>query len=133
MTVTASRDQQAALTRMKRQARLNLGASLLMLAGFVFLWRLAHLSGWFTVVGVLLLVEALGYVVFVNRLTVDLNFWRRNWLQVMTAFAIWSVAADVVARQISSVFGAALTAFTCFWIAVGLLIYVGIRRRRSSA
>lgn len=103
-----------------------------MLAGLVIAWRFAHLSGWFAAFGVLLAVQALGYMAFVNRLRFDLGFWRRNWLQVTIACAIWSTAVDAVAEQINFVLGAVLTVFTCFWIVVMLVIYVGLRRSRSS-
>ena len=81
----------------------------------------------------MLAVQALGYMVFVKRLSLDFQFWRRNWLRVMIAYAIWWCAVDVVAAQISFVFGAALTAFTCLFIGGMVLAFVRLRRIRSSS
>ena len=132
MAVTARRDPQVALARMRQRAKLDLVASFLILCAFAVAWRLAHLSAWFVVFGILFVVQSLGYAVFVKRQGADVNFWRRKWLQLMIASIIWSAAVDVVAEQISFVFGAVLTAFTCLWIGGVLLVWVRLRRKHSA-
>jgi len=55
------------VTRMQRRAAIDLALSLLIVFALAFLWLAAHLPGWFVSLGVLLLIQAIGYMVFVYR------------------------------------------------------------------
>src|SRR5437899_12677617 len=95
---------QRATKRMRIRAVLDLVCSLLMLMGFVFLWQLAYLAVWFVVLGVLLLMQAIGYAVFTYRIKFDAAGWRCQLIPMMRAYAIWTVAEKVVTAQITIVF-----------------------------
>src|SRR5712691_1220148 len=90
-----------ALARMRRRAVLDLVLSVLMVLGFAVGWLVAHLPGWFVVLGILLVMQALAYAGLAYRTGLDLDAWRRNWLQVTVACAVWSAAGTLVDAQIS--------------------------------
>ena len=124
---------QRVVRRMQRRAVIDLALSLLMLFAFAFLWLAANLPGWFVVLGVLLLIQAIGYMVFAYRIKFKMTAWRRNWLQVTEACAVWSAAVALVTAQISIFFSIGWMVFSCLWIGWMVLIYVRLRRRRSAA
>jgi hypothetical protein len=118
---------------MQRRAVLDLILSLLMSLAFAIGWLIAHLPGWDVALGVLLLIQALAYTVFVYRVKSDLQAWRRNWLQATIACAVWAIAVGFVTAQLSIIFMIGWSAFAVLWIGWMVLMYVRLRKRRLGA
>jgi hypothetical protein len=119
------------IRQVRRRAIANIVVGVLLLAAFVFGWLLAGLSGWFVVLGILIVAGMAGNAGFTYRWTRGAQVRVTVRAPELGFNAVLAIAAGLVIAQLSLPWLVGWGFFVAVWLGAPALIWLRAMRRSA--